>query len=189
MNESKNETSSKLILTIVITVVLTTLIIGGGTFAWVKYSQMKSALETAQKSDTDKTDEESPEITMDPTEVVESFLKSTIATIPGGAVNDEKAKTYLTDSLKSEYKDSGFPKEIYGIVNQNWPNDVRIDSNNAESDEKVVINTSGDWSSLGTPSNYESFCDFTTILIGDTFKISKIETHLFDNEFRIPEGF
>jgi hypothetical protein len=193
--EDQNKASKNKLWIIVITVVLTAIVVGGAFYGWSKYSQGKKELENFQTNSNQLTPpeqdiiDESPEVIQSPSEVIDGYLKSTIGTIEGGNVDDNKAKSYLTDSLKAQFTDSNFPKKTYGIVNQNWPHDVKIDTENAISDTKVIFTISGDWSSAGTPSNFEKFCDITTMLSGNTFKISEIKSHLLDDEFRIPEGF
>ncbi len=188
--ENKTAPKKSNLFLIVITILATALVVGGIFFFYSKYSSLKDDLKNAQNTATasPKTTQTAipNEPSVSPSTVVNNYMKATIGTIPGGNVNDTEAKTYLTDVLKAQYTDSTFAKTSYGIVNQNWPNKIKIDSESI-GDNSGNIKISGNWSDIST--SWEDFCTFTLVKEDNEWKISNIENHLEDDEFRIPEGF
>lgn len=78
------------------------------------------------------------DIGMDPSEVVEEYMKLTLGSIPKASVNYDAAKKYLSDELKAQFTNPMFVPASYCI--QDGPDDVRIISDEiAASSIKVVV--------------------------------------------------
>lgn len=77
----------------------------------------EAASEEADSSEKSVVGEES-------SEVVENYLNSVLGTLPNSVLDDEVAKSYLTDELKSQYDDDYFIQQTLCI--QDGPSDIRV---------------------------------------------------------------
>ena len=89
------------------------------------------------------------DIGMDPSEVVEKYMKLTLGSIPGTTVDYDTAKDYLVNDLKAQFTNPMFVPASYCI--QDGPDNVRILSDElAGSTIEVVVEGqySGIWQEM-----------------------------------------
>lgn len=67
---------------------------------------------------------------------VESFMKMTLGTLPGAALDVNKAHTYLSDTMKAQYSGDNWVTQFYGI--QDGPEDFQFLMENQTEDGYVV---------------------------------------------------
>jgi len=80
------------------------------------------------------TDTTSPTIAIStPTAVIESYMKATLGMIPGANIDYDVARTLMTTSYASEFTDSMFVPQSYGM--QDGPTSVEV------TDEEVLTDT------------------------------------------------
>jgi len=78
-----------------------------------------------------------------PQDVVTSYMKQTLGTIPGSSLDYISAKLLLTSTYQEQFTDSSFVPISYCI--QDGPDDVRIDSETSLGDSAASIQVSARW--------------------------------------------
>lgn len=133
--ESKqNKNSSSQIFIILGIIILTAALVGGGVYLWMqnKEDQTSAKNQTAAKESTQT--EKEPQVT--PTKVAENFILATLGTVPGAKIDYEKAKTYLSKKLKTQFTQDTFVPEFYGI--QQGPDGYEMKTESVNGDAASV---------------------------------------------------
>ncbi len=83
-----------------------------------------------------------------PKQTVENFMKYTLGTLPGAQIDYDKARAYLSDTMKAQYSGENWVPSFYGI--QDGPTSVKFISENT-SDETLTLRYDPSWgeTSLG----------------------------------------
>ncbi len=86
--------------------------------------------------------------TVSPRKIVDSYLKSTLGTIPEANIDYEIAKQYLSAEFKKEFTNPSFVPISYCI--QDGPSEVRIDSEETSNNiaEVIVSAKYGEWQEM-----------------------------------------
>lgn len=152
----KLEGNTTLIIIIIVLAVLLAAAIGFGAYFWGKNKSTTKATATPTKTTTTssktsptatptktptaaQTSEETPK------QVVENFMKYTLGTLPGAQVDLEKARGYLSDTMKAQYSGEGWVPQFYGI--QDGPDSVKFISENT-SDDGVYLRYDPNWGEM-----------------------------------------
>jgi len=144
MKKFKGNTS--LIVVIVILAIVAITGIGAAIYFWQKSSKpAATASPTLTITSSPKTSPTkiSPSPTSTPQtqgenaqQAAENFMKLTLGTLPGAQVDYEKAREYLSDTMKVQYSGDGWVPRFYGI--QDGPDSVSFISENPTEDGVVL---------------------------------------------------
>jgi len=124
MEEESNQTKtrSRQIIIILGIIILTAVLVGGGVYLWMNSREDKTSTQNQTTSDQSSQTEKEPAVS--PTDVAEDFILSTLGTVPGAKIDYEKAKTYMSEELKTQFTEDAFIPQFYGI--QQGPDDYEM---------------------------------------------------------------
>ena len=106
--------------------------------------------------------------TVTPTETVNTYMKYTMGTIPGAAVDYEAAKEYLTDTMLAQFTDITFIPVSYCM--QLGPDDAKIESEDT-SGQTATVRVSGQYST----DPFQEMWDFSLVVVDGEWKIDQLE--------------
>jgi len=132
------------VVVVIITAIVTAVIAGAIVYLWQQNICLKN---TATTSETTPTTTTTPtpiaQTTIDmtstgtsPSDVTESFILSTLGTVPGAQINYEKAKKYISADLLAQWTDDSFIPTFYGI--QDGPEAYEIKTQSISGDTASV---------------------------------------------------
>lgn len=153
MRKLKGNTA--LIVLIVVLVVVILGAIGTTIYFWQKGSKETTKTTPTPTSSLKSSPAATPtatssaaQTTQTPTEVAENFMKATLGTLPDAKIDLELARSYLTESLKTQNTGEVWVPEFYEI--QDGPTSVKFISQNITDDYATVrFDPSWDDISLG----------------------------------------
>lgn len=102
----------------------------------------------AEQNNAENTTEESATLSeeLTPDEVVQTFMYSTLGTLPGAGIDYDLARSYMTDGLKSQYSGDSWVPDFYGI--QDGPTSVKFISENISGD-LATVRYDPSWGEMG----------------------------------------
>ena len=136
-NKQNKNNFPQIIIIILVVIIVTAIVAGGGVYLWMQGQDKEDQTPTQNQTTTDsssKTEEEEP--SSSPSEVAEEFILCTLGTVPNSKVDYEKAETYMSEELKTQFTEDSFIPQFYGI--QQGPDGYEIKTQTINGDTASV---------------------------------------------------